>query len=58
MLVPRYAFFAILIEPRDPPLELGSLGIGNRYIPVVEALPKGLDQIKTLARREPSQLAC
>jgi hypothetical protein len=57
-LVPRDALFSVLIETSDPPVEFGSLGIGHRYVLVVEALPEGLDQIEPLARREPSQLRC
>ena len=39
-------------------IEFGTLGLGHRNVLVVEALPKGLDQIEPLARREAGQLGC
>jgi hypothetical protein len=50
--------FPVLFEPGDPPVEFGSLSLGHRNVSVVEALPKGLDQIEPLARREPGQFGC
>ena len=47
-LVPGNAVFSVLIETGDPPVELGSLGIGDGYVLVLEALPKGLDQLEPL----------
>jgi hypothetical protein len=44
-LAPRNAVFAVLIETYDPPVQLGSMGIGHGNVLVVEALPKGLDQV-------------
>lgn len=57
-LVPRNAVFPVSVETGDPPVELGSLGVGNRYVLVVEALPQGLDQIEPLAWREVGELRC
>jgi hypothetical protein len=54
-LIPRNAFFSVLIEAYDPPVEFGSVGIGHRDILVVEALPERLDQVEPLARRKPSE---
>jgi hypothetical protein len=54
-LIPRNALFPVLLEPGDPPVEFGSLGLGHLNVLVVEALPKGLDQSEPLARREPGQ---
>jgi hypothetical protein len=44
-LIPRNALFPVPLEPGDPPVEFGSLRLGYRNVLVVEALPKGLDQI-------------
>ena len=57
-LIPRNPLFPVLLKPGDPPVEFGSLGLGHRNVFVIEALPKSLDQIQPLARREPRQFGC
>ena len=51
-LLPQNALFSVLLEPGDPAVEFGSLNLGHQNVLVVEALPKGLDQIEFLARRD------
>jgi len=50
--------FPVRIETRDPLVQFGSLGVGHGHVLVVDVVPKGLDQIEPLARRESGQLGC